>query len=423
MATGNLLATVRRDWWFSKRLIASYVFDWIIILVTAAAARILKLAEPNRNPFSLTDPSISYPFTVHETVRVTVLVLVSLIAPAVIIFLGSIFFIPGLTAGKHAPKATVWRRKLWEWNVGWMGLGIAYAGTYASTEALKVIYGKPRPDLLSRCNPNLSDIAAHVVGGLGERLDGAPLLVSYTICQNTSEKLTWDGFVSFPSGHASLSFAGLTYLTLWFCAKFSVSIPYLAPRHYTPDTRQTAFSAHTTTANHSCSTIKDPPPFDEPYPSTLHHDESTTSPTSPSQSQTLIPLRTQSAAPPTYLLPLAAAPIVAATYIASSRWFDNRHFGFDILFGSLLGIFFAWLGFRWYHLPLGAGGAGWAWGARSPERAFFAGVGVDGYVRHEDLVGRREGNEPEVAAAATATSSSSSSRPGSRVVRRGEDNV
>ncbi|KLJ11032.1 hypothetical protein EMPG_13683 [Blastomyces silverae] len=203
MAPANLLAAARRDWQFSKRLIASYVFDWVIILVTAGAARILKHAEPNRNPFSLTDPSISYPFAVHETVRVTVLVLVSLIVPAAIVFLGSIFFIPGLTAGKHAPKAAVWRRKLWEWNVGWMGLGIAYAGTYASTEALKVIYGKPRPDLLSRCNPNLSNIAAHVVGGLGERLDGAPLLVTYKICQNTSETLTWDGFVSFPSGHAS----------------------------------------------------------------------------------------------------------------------------------------------------------------------------------------------------------------------------
>ncbi|KAL2376832.1 hypothetical protein RJZ90_007208 [Blastomyces dermatitidis] len=433
MAPPNLLAAFHRDSQFSKRLIASYV-------VTAAAARILKLAEPNRNPFSLTDPSISYPFTVDETVKVTVLVLVSLIAPAVIIFLGSIFFVPGLTAAKHAPKAAVWRRKLWEWNVGWMGLGIAYAGTYASTEALKVIYGKPRPDLLSRCNPNLSDIAAHVVGGLGERLDGAPLLVSYTICQNTSKKLARDGFVSFPSGHASckwhlnpcgerggksrlseahtntshptVSFAGLTYLTLWFCAKFSVSIPYLAPRHYTPDTRQTAFSTYTATANHTRSTSKDPTPFDEPYPST-----SLTNP-----SQTPIALRAQSAAPPTYLLALAAVPIVPATYIASSRWFDNRHFGFDILFGSLLGIFFAWLGFRWYHLPLSAGGAGWAWGARSPERAFFAGVGVDGYVRHECLVEGRE-EDGRAPGAAAATSSSPSSRPGSGVVRRGGDNV
>ncbi|PGH01714.1 hypothetical protein GX51_05030 [Blastomyces parvus] len=426
MATANLLATVRRDWHFSKRLIASYVFDWIIILVTAGAARILKLAEPNRNPFSLTDPSISYPFAAHETVRTTVLIVISLVAPAVIIFLGSIFFIPSLTASKHAPKAAVWRRKLWEWVVGWMGLGIAYAGTYASTEALKVIYGKPRPDLLSRCNPNLSNIAAHVVGGLGEKLDGAPLLVSYTICQNTSEQLTWDGFVSFPSGHASLSFAGLTYLTLWFCAKFAVSFPYLAPRHYTTDTRQTAFSAHTTTTSNNRTAVKDPPPFDEPYPSTSHHDEPTTSltPPSQSQSQTLIPLRSQSAAPPTYLLALAAAPIVAATYIASSRWFDNRHFGFDILFGSLLGIFFAWLGFRWYHLPLSAGGAGWAWGARSPERAFFVGVGVDGYVRRESLVGEKEGNEQAgTSGVAAAVASSSSSGAGSGVVRRGEDNV
>ncbi|PGH29382.1 hypothetical protein GX50_07862 [[Emmonsia] crescens] len=405
MAFANPLTSVRRDWRFSKRLIISYVFDWILILMTAAAGRISKLAEPNRNPFSLTDPGISYPFAVHETVSVTVLILVSLVAPAIIIFLGSILFIPGLTAGKHAPKALVWRRKIWEWNVGWMGLGIAYAGVYASTEALKVMYGKPRPDLLSRCNPNLSDISSHVVGGLGERLEGAPLLVSYTICQNTLETLTRDGFVSFPSGHASVSFAGLTYLTLWLCAKLSISIPYLAPRPYTQDTRQTAFSADNSNNNSNHTAVKTPLPFDAQYPSSSHHNESTSEPN-------LIQLRNQSAAPPTYLLVIAAAPIVAATYIASSRWFDNRHYGFDILFGSLLGIFFAWLGFRWYHLPLTSGGAGWAWGARSPERAFFAGIGVNGYVGH----GLGKVIEP---------SSSSSLRPDSVsvVAHRGENIV
>ena len=74
------------------------------------------------------------------------------------------------------------------------------------TEGLKDLYGKPRPDMLSRCNPDLSDIAAHVVGGLGQELPGAPILVSWTICQNTSRSLSRDGFVSFPSGHASCKY-------------------------------------------------------------------------------------------------------------------------------------------------------------------------------------------------------------------------
>ncbi|PGH18537.1 hypothetical protein AJ79_00316 [Helicocarpus griseus UAMH5409] len=404
MSAAGLPVSIPSGWRVSKLLVSSYVLDWVLILLTGAAGRILKFAEPNRNPFSLTDPSISYPHTEHETVSATVLVLVGLIAPAIIILLASLLYIPGFTATKRGPTALVWRRKLWEWNVGWMGLGIAYAGVYASTEALKAIYGKPRPDLLSRCNPNLSDIAAYVVGGLGEKLRGAPVLVSYKICQNTSEELTRDGFVSFPSGHASSSFAGLTYLTLWLCAKFSISVPYLAPRHFTKDTQQIALTTNNNTTTGTTTSVKAPPPFDAPYPSSSHPQES---PSEPS----LTPLRNQSAAPPTYLLLIAAAPIVAATYIGSSRWFDNRHHGFDIIFGSALGIFFAWLGFHWYHLPLSSGGAGWAWGARSPERAFFAGIGTSGYIR--DSVGKATGSE------------GSSTRPDSAsgLVQRGENNV
>lgn len=83
-----------------------------------------------------------------------------------------------------------------------MGLGVAYAATYATTEGLKLMYGKPRPDLLSRCDPDLSDIQKHMVGGLkGDEFGTA--FVTWSICRNKSEMLARDGFVSFPSGHSS----------------------------------------------------------------------------------------------------------------------------------------------------------------------------------------------------------------------------
>lgn len=99
-------------------------------------------------------------------------------------------------------------------------------------------------------------------------------------------------------------------------------------------------------------------------------------------SDTSVQLRNQAAAPPAYLLLIAIIPVAAATYIASSRWVDHRHSGFDIIFGSLLGAVFAWVGFRLYNLPLKSG-AGWAWGPRSPNHAFFAGVGFTSYVSDE----------------------------------------
>jgi membrane-associated phospholipid phosphatase len=168
---------------------------------------------PNHHPFSLTDPSISFPYTTHETVSTAVLVVASLIAPAVIIVLVTLVFIPGsaVPGGRSLRSLSTWKYKVWEWNAGWLGLALAVAGAFMATEGLKDLYGKPRPDMLARCDPDLSDIGAYVVGGLGGRLDGAPRLVGWEICRNKGKMLVIDGFVSFPSGHSSCELLFLFY--------------------------------------------------------------------------------------------------------------------------------------------------------------------------------------------------------------------
>lgn len=102
-----------------------------------------------------------------------------------------------------------------------------------------------------------------------------------------------------------------------------------------------------------------------------------------------MPIRYQSAAPPVYTLALVLTPVLTAIYVASTRFTDFRHFGFDLLFGSLIGITTAWFSFRWYHLPI-TRGAGWAWGPRSYQRAWGIGVGVGSYVGTEGW--SRKGN-------------------------------
>jgi hypothetical protein len=69
----------------------------------------------------------------------------------------------------------------------------------------------------------------------------------------------------------------------------------------------------------------------------------------------------------------------AATYIASTRYTDYYHDGFDVIFGSLIGIVTAIFSFHWYHLPI-TRGRGWAWRSRSADRAFGIGMGVGSYV-------------------------------------------
>ncbi|GAB1216066.1 hypothetical protein ATERTT37_005271 [Aspergillus terreus] len=220
----------------------------------------------------------------------------SLIAPAVIIVAVAFVFIPGSAAsealGEAPSRSVLWRYKIWEWNAGWLGLGLSMAGVFMATQGLKDLYGKPRPDLLARCNPDLSQIAAHTVGGLGSKLTDAATLVSWEICQNKSDDLKVDGFSSFPSGHSSR----LAYLSLWLCAKFSIGLPYLAHSPFSQDLRAQKRDA----------------------------------------------IRTQGAAPPVYMVIIAFVPLAVAFFISASRWFDYRHHGFDIIFGSLMGVVFAW---------------------------------------------------------------------------------
>jgi membrane-associated phospholipid phosphatase len=308
--------------------------------------------DGNHHAFSLADPAISYPNR-PDTVRVSVLLLVSVVAPGVIIFLVSMLLVPGRTVARDTSPALKWRRRFWEWNTGWMGLGVALAGAFMVTEGLKDLLGKPRPDFLARCDPDVSLINQYAVSGLGAVVENAPIMVDYRICRNQSKFVTNDGFAAWPSGHASFSWAGMLYLTLFLCAKFAISIPYLAPRSYSREFNAASFGTHN------------------------HH-----RPGDIDQHQERIPLRNQAAAPPLYLLILAFAPIGTAFFITVSRWFDYRHAGFDIISGAILGIFFAWFGFRWYHLPIRTG-AGWSWGARSRERAFYTGLGIPTYVGDE----------------------------------------
>ncbi|KIW13012.1 hypothetical protein PV08_08199 [Exophiala spinifera] len=394
----------------SKRLLASYLFDWILILGIAGLGGGFSKIHGARHDFSLQDPSISYPY--HEdTVSVGVLIVVVLVAPGVITAAISLLFIPGPTASRRTPRALIWRRKIWEWNTAWMGLGLALASAFLITEGLKDLSGKPRPFMLSVCDPDTSpeSIRRHQVGGLGSSLDSAtPIVVTWHICRNTDKSQMRNAFASWPSGHSSFSWAGMLYLTFFICAKFAVQIPFLPPAtsqtdggsrrfistfdeeedYYPPyDHRQTSRVQRQQPHKPRGEDEAGPGPgAEEEHSSNSLHSAGTAGVSSSSSSSSSRlpphPPRNEAAAPPIYLLIIAFVPVGVALFISVSRWFDYRHHGFDIISGSLIGIFTAWFGFRWYHLPI-RGGSGWSWGARSRDRAFWLGVGRASYVGDE----------------------------------------
>ncbi|OGM39573.1 PAP2 domain protein [Aspergillus bombycis] len=308
MGTRNVDITAAKQY---LPLLISYVIDWVFII-------------------------ISFPYTTDETVSTAVLVVVALIVPAVIIVLVTLVIMPG-----SWNRGTAWRVKIWEWNAGWLGLGLAVAAAFMATEGLKDLYGRSRPDLLARCDPDLGNIDAYVVGGLGGQVDARRgWLVGRSVGIGAR---SWSWMVAF---------AGLTYLSLWLCAKFSIGFPYLAHSPLGLDLRGQKREA----------------------------------------------IRDLGAAPPVLLLILAFVPTAVAFFISASRWFDFRHHGFDIIFGSVMGMVFAWGAFRLYHLPIMRGG-GWAWGARGRRHAFFKGVGLPSHIGGDNWSSMNDGPRREERAA------------------------
>lgn len=347
----------------------------------AAAGGGLNFVQPKERAFSLLDLTISYPF-IPESISTSTLALVCLLAPAIIIALIVAIFVPGRNHNRKLQRKEVIALKLWEWEKGWAGLALSLAAALFATQALKNMFGKPRPNCIATCDPDLSNIDNYVVGGLGQGISPRWVLVSSSICANPNVADIRDGFRSFPSGHASFSWAGLLYFSLYLCSKFNISIPYLP---YQP-------SPQSTNGNQSSNMELLP----------LHHqrgetpsDDTTKSddPSIPQNPTTFAsqPLRNRAASPPLYLLVLAFIPIAVALYICSTRYAEYYHKGFDIIAGSFIGIVTAWISFRLYHLPFGRG-EGWAWGPRSRDRAFGISVGTDGFVGSEGWrTARREG--------------------------------
>jgi membrane-associated phospholipid phosphatase len=357
------------------RTLVSYVFDWVLLIAIGAGSTVLGHIEPNKRPFSLSDPNISFPFTENETVPSWLLLTLNAGVPIVVVAIVALVFVPGPTVPKDTPRSLIWKRKLWELHVGWLGLLLSLVSAWFFTSGMKNMFGKPRPDLLSRCEPDMENYKNYIIGGANPE---QPLfqLFSASICQQKDRAKLDDGFRSYPSGHSSSAAAGLIYLSLFLASKFAVTIPFVVRGNSSAESLVAFPSRHRASA---------PDAYEPSRPLNADGRSNSASPAHEKihernaiHNSKIQAIRLQAAAPPIYLLAITLAPFSLAIFIASSRWFDFRHHGFDILFGFIMGTISAIYSFRYYHLPIREG-AGWAWGPRSEARAFWAGVGRLGY--------------------------------------------
>lgn len=209
---------------FSKRrlrprVIISYIFDYVILIACVIGFWILDSLEPYHQHFSLQNYTLQYPYAVHERIPIAYALCISGAFPLALIVIYTLF-IDGLfshnkpqdpVSGKRKLRGPWrWKDRLWEMNCGILGLLLSQGVNFVITQALKTACGKPRPDLIDRCQPPLNSTDPVLYG-----------LSNSTICTG-DPAIIKDGFRSWPSGHSSSSFAGLFYTALWLGGKLHV---------------------------------------------------------------------------------------------------------------------------------------------------------------------------------------------------------
>ncbi|XP_030529286.1 lipid phosphate phosphatase 2-like isoform X2 [Rhodamnia argentea] len=170
-------------------LAKNHVHDWLILLLLVVLEVILFIIHPFYRFVGkdmMTD--LKYPMK-RNTVPVWAVPVYAVLLPV------SVFLLVYLR-----------RRDVYDLHHGILGLSYSVLITGVITDAIKNATGRPRPDFFWRCFPN----GMEVYDKLGN------------VACHGEELIIREGYKSFPSGHASWSFAGLGFLSLYLCGKIRV---------------------------------------------------------------------------------------------------------------------------------------------------------------------------------------------------------
>ncbi|KAF2760296.1 acid phosphatase/Vanadium-dependent haloperoxidase [Pseudovirgaria hyperparasitica] len=174
----------------------SYASDYVgLALLIVAYLLIVLFVEPFHRMFSLDNIAIQYPHALVERVSVTWLFVYAGAVPLGVLVAWAAISRPG----GHKSHVSI------------LGLFISLILTSFITDVIKNAVGRPRPDLIDRCQPK-QDTPQHQ-------------LVTFEICTQEDHHTLHDGWRSFPSGHSSFAFAGLGYLALFIAGQCHVFRP------------------------------------------------------------------------------------------------------------------------------------------------------------------------------------------------------
>ena len=199
--------------WLDERIVQWVGLKYTVLLYKVASlivAIIILLATrhlpPLKRQFFERDPSISYyNFDDKDVCDSACLIGCGLGISFTIIFVTSFIY----NKLNLDSKGLYFGHKKWEvWVSHMIGLGYATLTTAIVTNILKATIARPRPAFLYLCNYKGYYDAVHSGNFTSYNANTSPNTIGdYNSCLNFSE----DTISSFPSGHASFSFACMTY--------------------------------------------------------------------------------------------------------------------------------------------------------------------------------------------------------------------
>ncbi|KAK4260773.1 hypothetical protein QN277_003846 [Acacia crassicarpa] len=167
-----------------------HLHDWLILLLLIVIYVILNRIEPFHRfvgEWMLTD--LRYPMK-DNTVPSWALLIIAILLPLVVILA---YYIK--------------QKDIYDFHHAILGLLYSFLITAVITEVIKNGVGRPRPDFFWRCFPNGKGVFDPIT--------------SDVMCTGDKSVIK-EGYKSFPSGHASGSFAGLTFLAWYLSGKIKV---------------------------------------------------------------------------------------------------------------------------------------------------------------------------------------------------------
>eukprot|EP00842_Homolaphlyctis_polyrhiza_P000802 jgi/Hompol1/1722/HPOL_004794-RA len=238
------------EWWS-----VWYVWDYVVAAVLVALWAWAETLSPFERPVDPTAPDQRHPiYPYGNIISSTMLLVISLLVPllAAALVYAAMLVLPSPAT---VPRPALLRFTARDAHAFIVGLILAVSLTGLFTDCTKAWAGRLRPDFLDRCQYNATLAAC----------TGDPNVIK-------------EGRRSFPSGHASESFAGMTFLA-WFLAS-------VWSRYWDLSSQ---WATHTRV----------------------------------------------------WRITLSVIPLLLSIYVAITRTQQYVHFATDVIAGSLIGIFFA----------------------------------------------------------------------------------